>query len=70
VAAPGILFAVLTVLGIGFSGVALGVHYASDVLAGYVLSAAWVAAMTPAFAARRREHGRTGGEATGSLPAD
>jgi membrane-associated phospholipid phosphatase len=46
------------VLAIGFSRVALGVHYVSDVLAGYVLGAAWVAAMTAAFSAWRRERGR------------
>ena len=46
--------AILTV-GIGFSRVALGVHYVSDVLAGYVLGAAWVIAMTAAFNALRRE---------------
>jgi len=39
----------IMVLAIGFSRVALGVHYASDVLAGFVLGAAWVAAMTSAF---------------------
>ncbi len=37
------------VLAIGFSRVALGVHYVSDVLAGYVLGAAWVAAMSAMF---------------------
>jgi membrane-associated phospholipid phosphatase len=46
------------VLAIGFSRVALGVHYVSDVLAGYVLGAAWVAAATAAFSAWRREQGR------------
>ena len=46
------------VLAIGFSRVALGVHYVSDVLAGYVLGASWVAAMTAAFSAWRRERGR------------
>ncbi|MDB5716560.1 MAG: hypothetical protein JWO15_3957, partial [Sphingomonadales bacterium] len=35
--------------------VALGVHFASDVVAGYVLGAAWVAALTAAFNAWRRE---------------
>jgi membrane-associated phospholipid phosphatase len=49
--------AVLLVLGIGFSRVALGVHYVSDVLAGYVLGAAWVAAMTAAFNTWRVERG-------------
>jgi membrane-associated phospholipid phosphatase len=48
------------VAAIGFSRVALGVHYVSDVLAGYVLGAAWVAAMTAAFSAWRRERGRPG----------
>ena len=41
--------AVLMVLAIGFSRVALGVHYVSDVWAGYVLGAAWLAAMVAAF---------------------
>ena len=50
--------AVLWVLAIGFSRVALGVHYVSDVLAGYVLGAAWVALMTAVFGAWRRERGR------------
>jgi undecaprenyl-diphosphatase len=50
--------AVLMVLAIGFSRVALGVHYVSDVLAGYVLGAAWVAAMAAAFNTWRRELGR------------
>lgn len=42
--------AVLAVLAIGFSRIALGVHYVSDVAGGFVLGAAWVAAMTAAFA--------------------
>jgi membrane-associated phospholipid phosphatase len=46
------------VIGIGFSRVALGVHFTSDVLAGYVLGAAWVLAMTAAFSAWRRDRGR------------
>jgi membrane-associated phospholipid phosphatase len=55
-----VAFAVVMVLGIGFSRVALGVHYVSDVLAGYVLGAAWVAAMAAAFSAWRRERGHGG----------
>ncbi len=43
------------VLAIGFARVALGVHFVSDVLAGYVLGAAWVAAMTAAFRAWQRD---------------
>jgi len=41
--------AVFVVLAIGFSRVALGVHYVSDVVGGYVLGAAWVAAMVALF---------------------
>jgi undecaprenyl-diphosphatase len=37
--------------------VALGVHYLSDVLAGWVLGLAWLAATTAAFQAWRRELG-------------
>jgi membrane-associated phospholipid phosphatase len=50
--------AILWVLAVGFSRVALGVHYVSDVLAGYVLGAAWVAAMTASFNTWRAERGR------------
>jgi membrane-associated phospholipid phosphatase len=50
--------AVLLVLAIGFSRVALGVHYVSDVLAGYILGAAWVTAMIGAFNAWRVERGQ------------
>jgi undecaprenyl-diphosphatase len=65
-----VVVAVLMVLAIGFSRVALGVHYASDVLAGYVLGAAWVTAMTAAFSAWRRERGKSRVEPTEGLPAD
>ena len=49
--------AVLMVLGIGLSRVALGVHYVSDVLAGYALGAAWVTAMIASFNVWRRQEG-------------
>jgi len=49
------------VLAIGFARVGLGVHFVSDVLAGYVLGLAWVAAMTAAFRAWRREVSADGG---------
>lgn len=51
--------AALIVLAIGFSRIALGVHFLTDVVGGYVLGAAWVAAMTAAFSAWRQEQGRT-----------
>jgi membrane-associated phospholipid phosphatase len=53
-----VLVAVLMVAAIGFSRVALAAHYVSDVLAGYVLGAAWVAAMTALFSVWRVERGK------------
>jgi len=44
-----VTYAVLAVLAIGFSRIALGVHYPSDVWGGFMLGAAWVAAMAAAF---------------------
>jgi undecaprenyl-diphosphatase len=41
--------AVVVVLATGFSRLALGVHYVSDVVGGLVLGAAWVSAMAVAF---------------------
>lgn len=48
-------FAVLMVVAIGFSRIALGVHYVSDVVGGLLLGAAWVAAMAAAFNVTRGE---------------
>jgi membrane-associated phospholipid phosphatase len=50
--------AVFMVLAIGFSRIALGVHYLSDVIGGFLLGAAWVAAMAAAFNAMRVDRGR------------
>lgn len=52
-----VTFAMLMVLAIGFSRIALGVHYLSDVVGGYVLGAAWVAAMAAVFNAMRVDRG-------------
>jgi len=50
--------AVVVVLAIGFSRLALGVHYISDVLGGYVLGLAWLTASAAAFTVWRVERGR------------
>lgn len=47
--------AVVMVLAIGFSRVALAAHYVSDVLAAYLLGLAWVAVMAAAFHVWRRD---------------
>ncbi len=46
------------VAAIGFSRLALGVHFISDVLGGFVLGLAWLAASTAAFSTWRVERGR------------
>ena len=50
--------AVILVLAIGFSRLALGVHYITDVVGGVVLGLAWLAASTAAFSTWRVERGR------------
>lgn len=52
-----VAIAVVLVVGIGLSRIALSVHYVSDVLAGYALGVAWVLVMTAVFTAWRRERG-------------
>lgn len=48
----------LLVLSIGVSRLALGVHFVSDVLGGFVLGLAWLAAAVAAFEIWREERGR------------
>jgi undecaprenyl-diphosphatase len=48
---------VVLVLLIGFSRLALGVHYISDVLGGYALGGAWLALSTAAFEVWREDRG-------------
>ncbi len=49
------LVAALVVLTVGWTRLALGVHFVSDVVGGYVLGAAWLAATTAAFRAWHRD---------------
>jgi membrane-associated phospholipid phosphatase len=49
------LAAAIIVAIIGFSRIALGVHYVSDVVGGIIIGVAWLLAMTAAFSAWRRE---------------
>ena len=49
---------VLVVLVVGFDRVAIGAHFVSDVLAGWVVALAVLAATTAAFATWRSEYGR------------
>jgi undecaprenyl-diphosphatase len=50
--------AVVLVLLIGLSRIALGVHYLSDVVGAYLVGTVWLAGLTAAFRAWRREAGR------------
>ena len=52
-----VLGAVVVVLLIGFSRLALGVHFVSDVLGGYVLGLAWLIASVAAFEIYREDRG-------------
>jgi undecaprenyl-diphosphatase len=49
---------VVLLLAIGMSRLLLGVHFISDVLAGYVLGLAWLIGATAAFSIWRREEGK------------
>ena len=49
---------VVLAVAIGFSRLSLGVHFISDVLGGYALGAAWLAASVAAFEIWREERGR------------
>jgi undecaprenyl-diphosphatase len=65
-----VTFAMFMVLAIGFSRIALGVHYMSDVLGGYILGAGWVAAMAAVFNAMRVDRGRRSGHLREGLESE
>jgi len=55
---PAAAVAVLLVLAIGFSRIALGVHYLSDVIGAYLIGTVWLLGLASAFRTRRREEGK------------
>ncbi|MDQ3979057.1 MAG: phosphatase PAP2 family protein [Actinomycetota bacterium] len=54
---PAVLFTGLLVLAIGSSRILLGVHFLTDVLAGYVLGLAWLVGAVAVFEIWRTEEG-------------
>ncbi len=52
---------------IGFSRIALGVHYLSDVIGAYLIGTAWFLGMAGAFGAWRREEGKPAPEVSKGL---
>jgi undecaprenyl-diphosphatase len=55
---PAIALVALIVLAVGLTRIALGVHYVSDVVAGWLLGAVWLSVTAYAFRVWRREVGR------------
>ncbi|MDE1673692.1 phosphatase PAP2 family protein [Nocardia gipuzkoensis] len=60
-------FAVLIVIAVGLSRIALGVHYLTDVLAGWLLGSLWLVLVTVAF---HRWRGDARVDNAGPLPGD
>lgn len=64
---PAIAGAAVLCLAIGFSRLALGVHYITDVLGGFALGLAWLTLSVAAFSTWREERGRKPVEAVRGL---
>jgi len=67
---PVIAAAGALLVGVGFTRVALGVHYVSDVVAGWALGAAWLGVTAAAFRTARREAGLPVASTTEGLEPD
>ncbi len=61
---------VLLVVAVGFTRLALGVHYVSDVLAGWALGAGWLAVTTASFRAWQHDRGEDPEEPLDPLDID
>jgi len=61
---------VLLVVAVGFTRLALGVHFVSDVLAGWALGAAWLAVTTAAFRGWQHDRHQHGDEPLDPLDVD
>ncbi|UQX88206.1 phosphatase PAP2 family protein [Jatrophihabitans telluris] len=67
---PAIAFAAVVVLAIGYSRIALGVHYLFDVVGAYLVGAVWLVGLTLGFRAWRRELGEPVPEVSEGLEPD
>jgi undecaprenyl-diphosphatase len=59
--------AAVMVLLIGYSRIALGVHFVSDVIGGYLVGLVWLLGLVAAFRTWRREEGKPAGPAADGL---
>jgi membrane-associated phospholipid phosphatase len=67
---PTIAVGIAIVLLVGYARVGLGVHYVSDVVGGWILGAAWLAAMTAGFKAWQHDLRKPDRPLTAGLESD